>query len=151
MSVQAESTRRRRPGRRPGQGLVEFVMVAPLLLLLIFGLIEFARAWNIRHVITDAAREGARNLAIDNPLVDKDSVLTAVTSAMGTVGLIADSATIVIRCEPTDCPDGNGNRGESARVTITYPFELKLVRTFLGWAVEDARLQINSTFVMRNE
>jgi Flp pilus assembly protein TadG len=136
---------------RRGQGLVEFVLVAPLLMLLIFGLVEFARGWNIRHVITDAAREGARNLAIDNPLVTQDSVTTTVVSALAAAGLNADNATIVVVCEPNDCVDGNGNRGEMARVSINYPYELTTVRRLLGWAIEDATLDINTTFVMRNE
>lgn len=143
---------RRLEGRRGGQSLVEFVMVAPLLLLLIFGLVEFARAWNIRHVITDAAREGARTLAVDNN-VSYDSVQTIVESALQSAGLNPAGATItLVQCEGPACtsPDVH-QRHMSSRVSILFPFELRLVRIFLGWALDDAVLDIRTTFVMRNE
>jgi Flp pilus assembly protein TadG len=35
-------------------------MVLPLLLVMLIGIFEFGRAWNIYQTITDAAREGAR-------------------------------------------------------------------------------------------
>ena len=138
---------------RPGQGLVEFVLIAPLLLLLIFGLVEFARAWNIRHVITDAAREGARTLAVYDPAVDTDSVETIVESALRAAGLDPASAAItLVQCEGPLCDSPTEEeRGMAARVTISYPYELRLIRVFLGWALGDAVLDINTTFVMRNE
>jgi Flp pilus assembly protein TadG len=143
---------RNRMRGRPGQGLVEFVMIAPLLLLLIFGLVEFARAWNIRHVITDAAREGARTLAVDNG-VSIDSVQTVVESALESAGLNPANATItLVQCEGADCVSPTAHqRHMASRVSIAYPYELRLIRVFLGWALGDAVLDINTTFVMRNE
>jgi Flp pilus assembly protein TadG len=139
-------------GRRTGQGLVEFVLIAPLLLLLIFGLVEFARAWNIRHVITDAAREGARTLAVDNG-VSADSVQTVVEGALQSAGLNPANATItMVQCEGPDCASPTVPLpGMAARVSIDYPYELRLIRVFLGWALGDAVLDIKTTFVMRNE
>ena len=139
-------------GRRAGQGLVEFVMIAPLLLLLIFGMVEFARAWNIRHVITDAAREGARTLAVDNG-VSMDSVANLVENSLQAARLNPANATItLVQCEGPDCASPTVHVPDMAsRVTIEYPYELRLVRLFLGWALGDAVLDINTTFVMRNE
>jgi len=50
--------------REEGQALVEFALVATLLLLLLFGAIEFGRVFHAYHVITSAAREGARAAAV---------------------------------------------------------------------------------------
>jgi hypothetical protein len=36
-------------------------------------------------------------------------------------------------------------------VTITYGYELGIVRVLLGWAVADGQLNIGTSFVMRNE
>ena len=47
---------------RSGQALVEFMFVASILLLLLFGLIDFCRALSVRQVITSLTREGS-NLA----------------------------------------------------------------------------------------
>jgi Flp pilus assembly protein TadG len=134
----------RRTLNRAGQGLVEFVLIAPILLALFFGLVEFARAWNIRHVVTDAAREGARNLAIDNPLITNDSVMQVIQAAMNASSLDTTSATITL-------DNGGSIRGNQARVTITYPFDLTLTRALLGWALPNGQLTIGTTFVMRNE
>lgn len=43
-----------------GQGLVEFALVVPILLLLVLGLVELGRAWMTRNVMTGAAREAVR-------------------------------------------------------------------------------------------
>jgi TadE-like protein len=54
--------------RRRGQALVEFALVLPLVLLLVVGMLEFARAWNLHQVMTDAVREGARRAVLaDSP------------------------------------------------------------------------------------
>ena len=43
-----------------GATLVEFAIIAPLLFLLIFGIIEFSLLLFNKHVITNSSREGAR-------------------------------------------------------------------------------------------
>ena len=37
-----------------GQALVEFALILPVILLLVVGMLEFARAWNLHQVMTDA-------------------------------------------------------------------------------------------------
>jgi hypothetical protein len=51
--------RRRRPDER-GVALVEFALVLPLLLLLLFGMLDFGRAFNYWIDSTHLANEGAR-------------------------------------------------------------------------------------------
>ena len=51
-----------------GATAVEFAIVLPLLILLIFGMIEFGLYLFNRHVITNAAREGARAGIISRPV-----------------------------------------------------------------------------------
>lgn len=133
---------RRRLQSRPGQGLVEFVLVAPMLLILIFGLIEFARGWNIRHVITDAAREGARVLAVRS---DSAGAAQAISTALGTAGLSMANATVVFANVTT--PGGD----PGSQVTIQYPYNLHIVGTLLGWAIPNRQLTIGTVFTMRNE
>lgn len=43
---------------------MEFVLVLPILLMLVFGIVEFGRAYNAKITLTAAAREGARVLAL---------------------------------------------------------------------------------------
>jgi TadE-like protein len=52
-----------------GAELVELAVALPLLLVLVIGIIDFARAYNTKHVMSNAAREAARIMA-STPLSD---------------------------------------------------------------------------------
>ncbi|NIV14468.1 MAG: hypothetical protein GWN62_25295, partial [Aliifodinibius sp.] len=56
---------------RKGQALVEFALALPLLLLLILGVLEFGRAFKIKLVLENAAREGTHYF-IYNRFTDAD-------------------------------------------------------------------------------
>ena len=56
---------RRRCPVRTGAAAVEFALVAPVFLVLIFGMIEFGRAIMVQQTITNASREGARVAVLD--------------------------------------------------------------------------------------
>lgn len=143
MSSLLKLQRRLRGRNRPGQGLVEFALIAPMLLLLFFGLIEFARAWNIRHVLTDAAREGARNLALYSDVVTHDSVMTVINARLANSGINPALASITL-------DDSDMETGDPARVTITYDHPIMI--PFLDHLIsDDGTLNIGTTFVMRNE
>lgn len=58
MSSNGRRSASRRRGR--GQALVEFALIAPMLFLLIIGIIELGRLVFFYHTINNAAREGAR-------------------------------------------------------------------------------------------
>ncbi|MHB1523003.1 MAG: TadE/TadG family type IV pilus assembly protein [Candidatus Dormibacteria bacterium] len=85
-----------------GQSAVEFALVAPLLFLLIFGIVDFGRAMFYQNEITNAAREGARiailasnpcNMVYGNPAGNCSS---SSTPAGPTVcSAIAGSATLI--------------------------------------------------------
>jgi Flp pilus assembly protein TadG len=92
-----------------GAVAVEFALLLPLLLLLIFGIIDFGRALNAQVTLTQAAREGARLAALNEPNV------VARTQAAAT-GLSGVSVTIV-----TSCPVGAGP-GVNADVKVSYSF-----------------------------
>lgn len=50
-----------------GTGIVEFVLVAPILLLIVFAMMEFGRVLDAWVVVDNAAREGARVGAVTWP------------------------------------------------------------------------------------
>lgn len=49
---------------RAGAAVVEFAVVAPLLFLLVLGIIEFGRTLMVQEILTNAAREGARRAVL---------------------------------------------------------------------------------------
>jgi Flp pilus assembly protein TadG len=54
-----------RPRTRNGQGLVEFALVIPLILLMFMGILDFGRAIYAYNTIANAARQGARVAAVN--------------------------------------------------------------------------------------
>jgi Flp pilus assembly protein TadG len=93
-----------------GAAAVEFALLLPLLLLLVFGIIDFGRALNAQITITQAAREGARLEALNQPNV------VGRTQAAAT-GLSGVGVTIVSACAPGAGPTA------SADVQVTYTFK----------------------------
>ena len=52
--------RHSRPASHRGAVVVEFALIFILLVLLLLGAVEFGRAWYVVHMLSSAAREGAR-------------------------------------------------------------------------------------------
>ena len=87
--------RLRAAGAQKSQALIEFALISPVLLLLLFGIIDIGRAVFYYDTLSHAAREGARTAVIaSNPLPTNATVLATVTGQ-----LIGGSVT-----EP--CPQG---------------------------------------------
>ena len=50
-----------------GQSMVELALILPIIILILFGILEFGRIFYSYIVITNAAREGARAGAVGSP------------------------------------------------------------------------------------
>jgi len=116
---------RRWPGTKGcdrGAAVVEFALLLPALLLLVFGIIDFGRALNAQITLTQAAREGARLDSTCNATVNANCGTTVqnrtVTAAPG-LNPALDPKIVSV----TTCSQGAG-QGVNATVTITsYPFK----------------------------
>lgn len=128
------SPRCRRPGHAQaahteGATLVEFAIALPLLVLLIFGAIDFGWAFSQNLDVKHGAREGAR-LAIVNagrdpgpPQTDanRDSLISAIKSRTAD---LTDSREIVwIGRENVAGSSAPDDIGDLAVVCLTYPLE----------------------------
>jgi Flp pilus assembly protein TadG len=121
--------------REEGQTLVEFVLVAPVLLVILFGIVQFGIAFKNSIVVTDAVRAGARQAAVSRglaPLERIPRVEQAVDAAAGDLKL-----TVVV--------DSTWVPGDKVTVTATYPYEINI----LGIVVTSGDL--HSTTVERVE
>jgi Flp pilus assembly protein TadG len=96
-----------------GSVAVEFALVLPILATLLIGVIEFGNAYGAQLTITNAAREAARAMAVQNsPTVAKGAAVTAA-SALTRPSLTTSQVTV----SPAACTAGG-----TATVTISYPF-----------------------------
>jgi Flp pilus assembly pilin Flp len=155
-----------------GAAMVEMAVVLPVLMLIVMGIVEFGRAWNVYQVITDAAREGARRAVIRDGDTDAKvgttgapgTVPAVVLDRLGRAGLPTAEAwsednfteSCVGWTPPVDVVDaptihgcGWGRQtGEEARVVVRAPtpfFFLRPVTSLVGAEM------LSTNFVMRNE
>ena len=64
-----------------GAAAVEFALILPILIVLIFGVIDFGRAFNAQVSLTQAAREGARLAALCAGTATCSTVASRTTAA----------------------------------------------------------------------
>jgi len=139
--------RSRRHGLRgeSGQALVEVAIALPILLALLVGIFEFARAYNVQQVITNAAREGAREAVLPSTL--QDSVVKAVVT-----GRLADAniSTPTITVDPVDVITGTA---VSVQVAVDYRFVFigPILRMLSPGATDPGTMTLRSTATMRKE
>ena len=130
--------------RREGQALVEFAMVAPLLLVLLLGLVEFSRAWQTQQVLTDAARESLRRSVVANTDFSYDALVAVVNSALTRASLDPGKAQVAV--------DGfKAGSGTPARIQIDYQYDFGFFGPLIGWTTGGRSLALTTSFVMRNE
>ncbi|GAB4327079.1 MAG: hypothetical protein Kow0010_10450 [Dehalococcoidia bacterium] len=94
-----------------GQALVEFALILPLMLLLLFALADFGRAFYTWLVVTNAAREGAR---VGATQAGTNAIEQRIYDALGAL----DPADLTI-----SLTNVQGPRGEPIEVDLTYSFQ----------------------------
>jgi Flp pilus assembly protein TadG len=131
-------------GDRRGQALAEFAIIMPLVLLFIAAIIEMGRAWNIKQVVTDAAREGARYAVVQNVAVDSNFVKARIMERLALAHI--ETATITIG------PPGNWRvTDQPINVSVSTQHRMGLIGTLMGWAGAPAMVDITTNATMRNE
>ena len=117
-----------------GQSLVEFALVVPLLLLLVIGIAEFGRAWMAQNILTGAAREAVRILAVPpGPITPQDRADNVLNSA----GITTANVSV----------NDPGAAFGPVSVTITYNFPTAVAGFFPGLD----NIPLFSTTTMRRE
>ena len=109
----------RRLREERGQELVEYALVLPLLLLLIFGILQFVLVMMAYNTLGDAAREGARlGVIADNADYPSriEAVVYDITDAAG-------MARADLTVDPVKTADAETN-GFIIQVEVTYDMDL---------------------------
>lgn len=134
--------------RDGGQSLVEMAVVLPVLLLLVIGMVEFARAWMFQQLITNIAREGARLAVI--PTSNQAMVQTRIDQLLTAANINPASASVNLTiCTGPNCT------GQSDIVQVQVPYSFTLIgpiaNLVCGGCGALSSITLSSSADMRNE
>jgi Flp pilus assembly protein TadG len=104
--------------RQDGQAFVEFAIVLPILVLLVFGITQFGLAFRNYLAITDAARVAARAAAVKRTSDPCGAATTAIQNTVSAGQWAEVSSRITCTAGP--------NVGDQVEITIKYPYSIGL-------------------------
>ncbi|HET7474527.1 MAG TPA: TadE/TadG family type IV pilus assembly protein [Dermatophilaceae bacterium] len=110
------------PRRDRGAAAVEMAIVLPVLVAMLFGIIDYGRIFNAEIQLSQATREGVRLASLGYPLSDVKARTKAAASGIAFGAELADSEIAVTACPPTVTATS------VAQVQATYLFS-----SALGW------------------
>ncbi|MGC9361191.1 MAG: TadE/TadG family type IV pilus assembly protein [Anaerolineae bacterium] len=104
--------KRSRSQRSRGSNLIEAALAVPLLILLLIGVADLGRAFQVHITLLNAAREGARYAA-------RDSDPVAITQRV-----VAEAALSRVALDPGMVSIVHAGAGNPVEVRVAYPYNL---------------------------
>jgi Flp pilus assembly protein TadG len=144
---------------RKGTSTVEFAIVLPVLLLILFGIVEMALVFYDKAMITNASREGARagivfradaNTGIYSPMTETQ-ISTVVNNYLADNLVTFSNATATTGVDPDQCPPLTATPPRQITVTITYPYTFLVLPNFIASLLGVNPLNLTAVTVMRCE
>ena len=127
--------------KRRGASAVEFAVVAPVLFLMIFGMIEYGRLIMVQQIITNASREGAREAVLDG--ATSTSVTDQVRIYLQGTSIDPNDVAVAFNVAPQTATAGNP-------VTVTLTIDFNQVSWLPGqWFLSNTTMRAQTT--MRRE
>jgi Flp pilus assembly protein TadG len=115
-----------------GQAVTEFALALPVLVLLLFAVIQFGIVFNNYVTLTDATRAGARKAAVSR---EDPSAAADATQA------VRNSAANLTQSKLNVSINSTWQPGADVTVTATYPYQIKL----LGIPLKNGNLTSTTT------
>ena len=145
MSTSSQHSERRSP-HRAGMAMVEFVIILPILLMLVFAIAEFGVLFGRWQTLSNAAREGARTAVVFRSPCNSGTVTTEVKQRVkdyaSPLGIVLTDAEITVSgvC---------GSSTTSSTVSVSKPYTFTVLPKIASSVNPTIDLVGNS--VMRNE
>lgn len=132
--------------REKGAAAVEFALILPLLLLMLFLIIEFSIALYDKAVITNASREGARMGIVMQPAPRPGAgAISATVNAYCATNLISFGPATPVTAVSATCV----NPGDLLTVNVSYTYSFLVLPNFMGGLTSG--ITLTGTTVMRCE
>jgi Flp pilus assembly protein TadG len=116
-----------------GQTMTEFALVLPLLVMLLFGIIQFGVTFNHYLTLTDAVRAGARKAAVSRH--EKDPVAVTVDQVRRAATDLKPPADLQVAVV------SSWDAGDEVEVSASYPYSIKV----LGMTIKSGRMNSKTT------
>jgi Flp pilus assembly protein TadG len=123
-----------------GQALVETAIVLPMLVLMLFGILDAGRIFSTWVVVTNASREGARYGAVGRTA---PQIRTWTANAGAPVGVT--TANVTVTCTPNPCPGPSGST-----VSVQVSKGVTMITPVIS-AIFGSTFTVTNTAVMRLE
>ena len=143
--IQNSTRRLRRLSGERGTALVEFALIAPVLFLVLFGMLDFGKAFNYWNVAQQMANEGARLAAVNSagpwtcPDLSPAGSLPDYIKCQAVTGELKDGGTFWLPnparvcVQPAPGASSPPVAGDPIRVTVTATYNwLPLVAQKIG-------------------
>ena len=142
---------------RAGQALAEMVLVTPILLLLVFGIIEFGLAFRTHQIITNSAREGARSAVIPSTTTN-EQIEDIVRQRLESAGLDItepEPLAITLRCDGVEDAFCSSS-GQEWDVEVRYCQRFFVLGPLINAVADNpcstfGTVQLRTVSTMRNE
>jgi Flp pilus assembly protein TadG len=126
--------------REDGAAAVEFALVLPILLVLLFGIIEFGMILYYQGVVASASREGARHGIV----VSRPTDVKVWTENYSQDFLPSPSGAAVVTY-------GSGLTGTPLTVTVNYDYSYIVIANLIPGLTSDGKIHLTSTTTMYYE
>ncbi len=124
-----------------GSSLAEFALVAPLFVVLLFGLVEFGLAMYTKEVVTNASREGARlGVIFSTPRKTSAEITTRVQEYLNKSGF---TETVTVNVS-----GAGGASGNPLSVKVSYPYNFQVLPNFVSGFLGTVNLSANTVMLM---
>ena len=140
-----------------GAEIVEFAVILPFLLLVMFGIMEFGLVFYDKALITNASREAARSgIAYKCPVLSADEIKAVSDGYNGFLISFGESIppkVTVSPTPPTSTTNCGANSGTPLTVTVTYSYQFLVFGNLFSLFVSGFTnpLSLSATTVMNYE
>ncbi len=107
-----------------GTSTLEFVVVLPMLMLILFAGVELSRAWMTFNVVVAAAREGARVGVVTSPFSEATAI-ARINTVLAGANLTSASASVT--CAAPCAPDSQVTATVTVNFQTLFPLLLPMV------------------------
>jgi Flp pilus assembly protein TadG len=131
---------------RRGQAMVEFALVLPILVLIIFGLVDLGRAVYVNNSLAEAARDGARYGSVQARSYDaarRADVAAWIEDRLEAV----PNATVTVECTPASPALGCT---VNDILVVTVSSDLDMITPLIGGIVGPLGLESRSEVIVNN-